>query len=99
MVLNSNKQKEEPLTSIGIICIKLDKSIYNKFINNLYLSETNFCNKFLIDTKSQLYRLYYKYKFTDIIFINSLLDNEEYQFIDEFGNHINIFIYIDLTHF
>ena len=36
MVLNSNnKYKEEPLTSIGIICIKLDKSIYNKFINNL----------------------------------------------------------------
>ena len=37
MVLNSgnNKQKEEPLTSVGIICIKLDKSIYKKFINNL----------------------------------------------------------------
>jgi 8-oxo-dGTP pyrophosphatase MutT (NUDIX family) len=35
MVLNNNKHKEEPLTSIGIICIKLDKSIYNKFINNL----------------------------------------------------------------
>jgi 8-oxo-dGTP pyrophosphatase MutT (NUDIX family) len=28
-------QQNEPLTSVGIICIKLDKSIYNKFINNL----------------------------------------------------------------
>ncbi len=27
--------QEEPLTSVGIICIKLDKSIYKKFINNL----------------------------------------------------------------
>jgi 8-oxo-dGTP pyrophosphatase MutT (NUDIX family) len=35
---NSGKHTDinnEPLTSVGIICIKLDKSIYNKFIDNL----------------------------------------------------------------
>ena len=31
----NNANINEPLTSIGIICIKLDKSIYKKFINNL----------------------------------------------------------------
>lgn len=32
---HTNKNCDEPLTSVGIIGIKLDKSIYNKFINNL----------------------------------------------------------------
>ena len=46
MILYSGKQNnknieksgkhDDPLTSVGIICIKLDKSIYNKFINNLH---------------------------------------------------------------
>ena len=32
---NIEQKYDEPLTSVGIICIKLDKSIYNRFINNL----------------------------------------------------------------
>ncbi len=32
---HNQKNCDEPLTSVGIIGIKLDKSIYNKFINNL----------------------------------------------------------------
>ena len=32
---HTNKNCEEPITSVGIICIKLDKEIYNNFIQNL----------------------------------------------------------------
>jgi hypothetical protein len=67
--------------------------IDDKFINNIKLSDTNFCEKIIIDTKNRLYQIYYEYGFTDIIFIDSLLGDEEKQFINEFGNNINIYIY------
>lgn len=67
--------------------------INDKFINNIGLSNTNFCDKAIVDTKNRLYQIYYQYKFTDIIFIDSLLGNEEKQFINEFGEYINIYIY------
>lgn len=69
---------------------------YNcKFINNIQLSTTNFCEKIIIDTKNFLYKIYYQYQFTSIILIDSLLSQEEYQFINEFGDIVKILIYVD----
>jgi hypothetical protein len=66
-----------------------------KFINNLALSKMDFCNKLVANTKNILYQLYYTYNFTHIIFISSLIEKEEKQFISEFSNNISIFIYND----
>ncbi|NBX73099.1 MAG: hypothetical protein EBQ89_02240 [Alphaproteobacteria bacterium] len=66
-----------------------------KFINNIGLSSTDFCNKIVTETKNNLYKLYYTYNFSHVIFIASIMEQEEYQFIDDFGKNINIFVYND----
>lgn len=65
----------------------------DKFINNIELSTTPFCNKKVLNITGQLYKIYYIEKFTHIIFVASLLDNETIEFINEFGSIVNIFIY------
>jgi hypothetical protein len=69
----------------------------DKFINNIALSSLDFCSKLVTNIDNQLYKIYYKYQFTDCIFIASLLNNEINQFILEFSKDVNIFIYND-TH-
>lgn len=71
------------------------QNLNDRFINNLALCNTNFCNIILTDISGSLYRLYYEHKFTHIILIDSLLDNECFQFIEEFGNNVIIYIYKD----
>lgn len=71
------------------------QKVNDKFINNIELSTTPFCNKKILSTSSQLYKIYYIEKFTHIIFVASLLDNEANQFINEFGSVVDIFIYND----
>jgi hypothetical protein len=73
------------------------QKLNDKFINNIELSTTPFCNKKVLNITGYLYRIYYIEKFTHIIFAASLLDNEINQFIDEFGTTVNIFIYNDTT--
>jgi len=68
--------------------------IDDKFINNIALSLTPFCDKLVTNLQSQLYKLYYEYNCSDIIFIDIFLSDEKYQFIEEFGKKINIYIYI-----
>ena len=69
----------------------------NKFINNIQLSTIDFCDTLIVDTKSQLYKIFYEHQFTHILFIGSLLGAEEIQFIKEFGKQTNIYIYNDRT--
>jgi hypothetical protein len=73
----------------------LIQNFNDKFINNLSLSQTNFCDIVSKDISNALYRLYYQYKFTHVIFVDSLLNNECCQFIDEFGSDIFVYIYQD----
>jgi len=79
--------------TIKMIVQKID----DKFINNIELSTTPFCNKKILNVTGQLYKIYYIEKFTHIIFVASLLDNEVNQFINEFGSVVDIFIYNDTT--
>lgn len=67
----------------------------NKFVNNIQLSSIDFCGVFIGNTQSQLYKLFYENQFTHIIFIASLLGNEELSFIEEFGKNVHIYIYED----
>jgi hypothetical protein len=67
----------------------------DKFINNIALSATSFCEKLVTHLESQLYQTYYKYQSSHIIFIESFLSEEKYQFIEEFGKQIKIYIYRD----
>lgn len=69
--------------------------INNKFINNIQLSATNFCDKLVTNTSSQLYKIYYQYEFSHAIFIDSMLTNEEMQFVEEFGDVVDIYVYKD----
>jgi hypothetical protein len=71
----------------------LVQHINHKFINNISLSQIENFEKLITITSNQLYKIYYEYKFTHAIFIDSLLTNEEIQFIHEFGNDINIYIF------
>jgi hypothetical protein len=67
----------------------------NKFINNIHLSDTNYCEKWVLNTKNNLYKLYYSLKFNYLILVSSSLETEESQFINEFCNDIKIYIYND----
>lgn len=71
----------------------LIQNLNDKFINNLSLCENNFCRTISADIGGAIYQLYYQYDFTHIILIDSLLDNECLQFIDEFGSDVSIYIY------
>jgi hypothetical protein len=48
---NNNQYKNciDPLTSVGIICIKLEKKIYNKFKNNLQFVSYYNLNNFIME--------------------------------------------------
>jgi hypothetical protein len=70
--------------------------INNKFVNNIKFSKHNFCDQLVIDTKDQLYKIYYSYKFTHAIFIKSLLTGEELQFIDEFSDTVHLYVYDEI---
>lgn len=67
----------------------------NKLIDNIRLCHIDFCDMVITDTKSKLYKIFYDYQFTHIIFIASLLGAEEIQFIQEFGHIIHIYVYKD----
>lgn len=71
----------------------LIQNLNDKFINNLSLCQTNFCHIISADIGGSLYRLYYKYNFSYIILIDSLLDNECFQFIEEFGSDVSVYVY------
>lgn len=67
----------------------------NKFINNAsYCTiEDTIIHKGVL--RDNLYRLHYAYRPDVVIFIESLLNNEIYQYITEFFQNIKIFIYHD----
>lgn len=69
----------------------------NKFINNILLSDTDFCEKTVSNTKGSLYKLYYTLKFNYLILTLSLLSEEENQFIEEFHKNVSIYIYNDIN--
>lgn len=73
----------------------LIQNLNDKFINNLSLCQTNFTHIISADIVGFLYRLYYQYNFSHIILIDSLLDNECLQFIDEFGSDVSVYVYKD----
>lgn len=75
----------------------LIQNLNDKFINNLSLSQTDFCDIITTDISNTLYQLYYQNKFTHIIFIDSLLNHESLQFIDEFGSDVVVYIYKNST--
>ena len=71
----------------------LIQNLNDKFINNLSLSQTDFCDIITTDARNSLYQLYYQHKFTHIVFVDSLLNHESCQFIDEFGSDVIVYIY------
>lgn len=73
---------------------KLLVQYYNdKFINNIQLSKNNFCDQLVVDTKNQLYKIYYSYRFSHAIFSQDLLGDEELQFMNEFEDSVCSYIY------
>lgn len=75
----------------------LIQNLNDKFINNLSLSKTDFCDIISTDIRNTLYQLYYQHKFTHIIFVDSLLNHESFQFIDEFGSDVMVYVYKNST--
>jgi len=73
----------------------LIQNLNDKFINNLAYCELDSCSVIATNTKGILYRAYSEHHFTHIVFIDSLLDIESLQFIEDFASAIQIFIYID----
>ena len=73
----------------------LIQNLNNKFINNIALCNTGYCDKIVTETRGSLYKLYYQYKFTHIIFVDSLLNQESIQFIQEFGHEVCSYVYKD----
>lgn len=71
----------------------LIQNLNDKFINNMSLCKPDFCDVIATDINGSLYDLYYKHKFTHIIFIDSLLDNECLQFAEEFGTDVVLYVY------
>jgi hypothetical protein len=71
----------------------LVQNLNTKFINNIRLSKCKDYDQLVIDTSNQLYKIYYSYKFTHAIFVDSLLKDEEIQFINEFSGTVICYIY------
>lgn len=71
----------------------LIQNLNDRFINNLALCTKHFCDIVATDITGSLYKLYYEHNFTHIVLIDSLLDNECLQFIDEFGSDVSVYIY------
>ena len=67
----------------------------NKFNNNLRYVKLDNINIIEFDPKNILYKSHYTEKYTHIMFVESLLTNEIKQFISEFFQSVNIFIYHD----
>jgi hypothetical protein len=71
----------------------LVQNLNTKFINNIKLSKCKDYDQLVIDTSNQLYKIYYSYRFTHAIFVDSLLKDEEIQFINEFSGKVICYIY------
>jgi hypothetical protein len=71
----------------------LIQNLNDKFINNIALCNSTDGDKIIVDTRGSLYKLYYQYQFTHVIFVDSLINQESIQFIQEFGQQITVYIY------
>ena len=65
----------------------------NKFINNLQILKTQNKNILTGDISNNLYEIFYKYNFNEILFLANKLDSEKYQFISEYKNSVKCYIY------
>lgn len=67
----------------------------NKFINNISITQLDNTSIIKSNVYNNLYELHYTYNIDAIVFTESLLNNEIYQYIAEFFQEIKIFIYHD----
>lgn len=68
----------------------------NKFVNNLKLTQIPNHQIMFGPINQNLYGLYYTYRFTHLIFMASMLDQETLQFVSEYHTDIKCYIYGDI---
>lgn len=75
--------------------ILLVQNFNTKFIKNTIYSTIDDTTIINADVDNNLYKIYYRYKFTHIIFAAPLLSTEIIQFISDFSETVKIFLYHD----
>jgi len=75
--------------------ILLVQNFNTKFIKNTIYSAIDDTTIINADINNNLYKTYYRYQFTHIIFAAPLLSTEIIQFISDFSKSIKVFLYHD----
>jgi hypothetical protein len=75
--------------------ILLVQNFNTKFIKNTIYSNIDDTTVINTDVDNNLYKIYYRYNFTHIIFAAALLSTEIIQFISDFSESVKVFLYHD----
>ena len=68
----------------------------NKFVNNLKLTQIPNHQIMFGPVSQNLYGLYYSYRFSHLILMASMLDQETLQFVSEYHTEIKCYVYNDI---